>query len=547
MQKDNLDLLVEQLFSEDNWWDSDSIIKSPYGGKYDSKKGAYVQNYNGPGSQSSAYDPNEHKKYNQPITLVADNGEKYTIYPNDQFREIDDKRKLHNQNSVSPQRGMNRSNRFALQYGGINDEKYHDNDEISVNNVENSHILSYNQFNNNPTFQGLLGKALLKFYKDNNISSERQPLQINYKKVKSHYDLINALNHKSDNYDPILATQLRSAKTPEERLKIIKQYNKYKDAEQYPASSHVARADEIDDDRINKIYDYKRNLSNFKNNYVALNSFDRGLFDKIQKIITNPRQTGSTQMSPKDLTLLLNNYKDLSNNSKNADEIRDNWEKLRRGDLKYHESCFSIHENLLTEEEYNPKPINYYQAILFDIITKSGTFFAPQEDSMLGASYMDLFRDHWKDISPEFIRNGNNKEIYQAWNELIEKYLLDYYVPKVINWLRFNSPLGNQFADIQDVVNKLKFKFKSVFEFINQYDFKDRKEIIYELITGNELKHDTKAQKVMQKDKDNQDLLNRYADFYANGVNGIDYGESIEESQFDKMITKVLKELIEKD
>lgn len=543
MQKDNLDLLAEQLVSEINW-DDDNIVQKPLG-TLDPKTGVRRTNFVGNPALDQGLEDLDNKKYNQPINLVAANGENYTIIPNDQFREIGDKHRIHTSNGVSPQRGMNRGNRFTLQYGGRNDEKNRDMDDVLLNNVKNSHIISYSQFNDNPSFQGLLGQALLKFYQDKNIPEREQPLKINYKKLKDHMDLQNALNPRSDSYDPILTKKIRDAKSPEERTKIIKDYNKYKDKELYPASSSVKRADDINVDRIQKIYSYRNNLGNFKDKYASLNDIDKGLFDKIQKIITNPRQTGSTQMSPKDLMLLINNFKELSNDSKNAEEIRDNWNKLRWGELKYSEAVLDLDSNLLTED--NPKPISYYQALLFDIITRSGTFFAPQEDSILGNSYLELFKDHWKDIPTELVKNSDTIEIYKCWSSLIEKYLLNYYTPKVVNWLRANSPLGNQPVDIEDTINKIKSKFKSTFEFINQYDFKDRKEIIYELITGNELKHDTKAQKILKKDQDHQDILNRASDFYKSTNNlsfDVDYAESCKESKYDEMITKVLKELI---
>lgn len=543
MQKDNLDLLAEQLVSEINW-DDDNIVQKPLG-TLDPKTGVRRTNFVGNPALDQGLEDLDNKKYNQPINLVAANGENYTIIPNDQFREIGDKHRIHTSNGVSPQRGMNRGNRFTLQYGGRNDEKNRDMDDVLLNNVKNSHIISYSQFNDNPSFQGLLGQALLKFYQDKNIPEREQPLKINYKKLKDHMDLQNALNPRSDSYDPILTKKIRDAKSPEERTKIIKDYNKYKDKELYPASSTVKRADDINVDRIQKIYSYRNNLGNFKDKYASLNDIDKGLFDKIQKIITNPRQTGSTQMSPKDLMLLINNFKELSNDSKNAEEIRDNWNKLRWGELKYSEAVLDLDSNLLTED--NPKPISYYQALLFDIITRSGTFFAPQEDSILGNSYLELFKDHWKDIPTELVKNSDTIEIYKCWSSLIEKYLLNYYTPKVVNWLRVNSPLGNQPVDIEDTINKIKSKFKSTFEFINQYDFKDRKEIIYELITGNELKHDTKAQKILKKDQDHQDILNRASDFYKSANNlsfDVDYAESCKESKYDEMITKVLKELI---
>ena len=543
MQKDNLDLLAEQLVSEINW-DDDNIVQKPLG-TLDPKTGVRRTNFVGNPALDQGLEDLDNKKYNQPINLVAANGENYTIIPNDQFREIGDKHRIHTSNGVSPQRGMNRGNRFTLQYGGRNDEKNRDMDDVLLNNVKNSHIISYSQFNDNPSFQGLLGQALLKFYQDKNIPEREQPLKINYKKLKDHMDLQNALNPRSDSYDPILTKKIRDAKSPEERTKIIKDYNKYKDKELYPASSSVKRADDINVDRIQKIYSYRNNLGNFKDKYASLNDIDKGLFDKIQKIITNPRQTGSTQMSPKDLMLLINNFKELSNDSKNAEEIRDNWNKLRWGELKYSEAILDLDSNLLTED--NPKPISYYQALLFDIITRSGTFFAPQEDSILGNSYLELFKDHWKDIPIELVKNSDTIEIYKCWSSLIEKYLLNYYTPKVVNWLRVNSPLGNQPVDIEDTINKIRSKFKSTFEFINQYDFKDRKEIIYELITGNELKHDTKAQKILKKDQDHQDILNRASDFYKSTNNlsfDVDYAESCKESKYDEMITKVLKELI---
>lgn len=541
MQKDNLDLLAEQLVSEINWND-DNIIQGQRAGKVNPKTGATRYNYMG-GPANQSLEDLDNKKYNQVINLQGIDGEWYSIFPTDHMQDIERDKNFHTQGSTTGQRGMNRGNRFALQYGGVNNGKYHDTDDIISNSVKNSHLISYNDFNNNPSLQVKLGKALLDFYKEKNIPEKDQPLKINYNKVKSHLELIKSLNPKSDTYNPDLAVALRNAKTPEERKKLIKQYSKEKDREYYPPSATIARADDINDDKINKIYNYRNNLSNFKDAYASLNDVDKGLFDKMQKIITNPRQTGSTQMSPKDLMLLLNNYKELSNSSKNADEIRDNWNKLRWGDLKYHEAIYDLDGTVLTED--NPNPINYYQSILFDIITRSGTFFAPQEDSMLGQSYMNIFKDHWKEIPTELIKNGRTHEIYKLWNELLEKYLLDYYIPMVINWLRSNSPLGSQQVDEQDIVNKVKSKFKSVFEFINQYDFKDRKLIIYELITGNELQHDTKAQKRLQKSVDNQNILDTAMDYYRNNGFPVDYGESIEESKYDIMITKVLKELIE--
>ena len=174
MQKDNLDLLAEQLVSEINWND-DNIVQKPLG-TFDPKTGVRRTNFVGNSALDQGLEDLDNKKYNQPINLVAANGENYTIIPNDQFREIGDKHRIHTSNGVSPQRGMNRNNRFALQYGGLDKDK----NDIIANNVKNSHIISYSQFNDNPSFQGLLGQALLKFYQDKNIPEREQPLKINY-------------------------------------------------------------------------------------------------------------------------------------------------------------------------------------------------------------------------------------------------------------------------------------------------------------------------------------------------------------------------------
>ena len=439
-------------------------------------------------------------------------------------------------------------------------KNYHDTNDIQSNKVKNTHILSYSQFNNNPTYQALLGQALLDFYKEKGIPENKRPLQINYKKLKQHLDLQAALDYRSDSYDPALVANLRNAKDDEEKKQVIKNYHKYKDAELYPAAAHVSRADEINVDRIQKIYNYQNNMKNFYDKYNSLWPTDKKLVNVLKKVISQQlpssyifldRNTGEQKIkwSPNDLNLLISNYRDLYNNSRknngqgglDQNLLVTNWRKLKN---QTNESCFyTLESTLLTEG--NPKPIYYDQAVLYDIIVKSGVYFAPQEQSLVGNSYLELFKDHWKDIPHELIVNGDSVGIYELWDVLVENYLLYYYVPKVINWLKANGILEEEeanSADVDNIVKQLKTKFNSTFEFINQYDFKDRKEIIYELITGREYNHDVKAQKRLKKDKNNQDILNRATEYYRNKSGfPVDYGES----KYDEMITKVLKELIE--
>ena len=473
--------------------------------------------YDGPNVGGPANIDPEDIKYNQAISLTADNGDQYVLLPTDQMKDVYDRIKsYHYQNGVTPQRGMNRKNRFITQYGGATDQ---DRNDLQTDIVGNAHMISYNDYRNNYNLQKLLGDKLAQFYKDKNIKPEDQPLQPINTNLQTKHDLYNLALHNQE-----FRRGLTSLAGDERKqfikdwLKKVKKSQSYADKELYPAAASIPRADDINDDKINKIYNYSNNLNSFKDKYASLNDLDKQLFDKMQKIVTNPRVTGSTKMSPKDLMLLMNNFKELSNSSNSAAEIRDNWDKLRWGDLNYHES-FILDLVLSDSDLLTEGAIDYDQRVLFDNLIRSGVYFTPINDdgsnNFVGLSNLNLFEDHWEEIP---IQGRNSAEIYKDWRTLVEKYWLNYYVPMVLDWLRGQGYLTTE-VNVQDTINNLKSQIKDVFTFSNFYDYKERKEAIFKAATG-------------------QDLSQMI------GISNLAKKKQNKESKYDEMISKILKDLI---
>lgn len=266
------------------------------------------------------------------INVTSDDGEHYTIYPNDRKKDVFDY--MPHQGSSTGQRGMNKLNRLALGAG----RTPQDDKDLATQEVENSHILFYSDYINNPELQLELGNKIQKFYADKGIPEEEQGLPpFVMSTLKRYTKHMQALQN-----DPEYRRNLSVLKG-KERDDYQKDYLKkstgeyrstgrkptysmgvdgelYQDPTYDSVSASMPRADQIGPNAEKRIM-----LNNFKQKLRSLNNQERDLFNRIQRIITGPF---ITTQPPRDLNLLINNYQNLAK-GKDPNEIRDMWRKLQ--------------------------------------------------------------------------------------------------------------------------------------------------------------------------------------------------------------------------
>lgn len=551
MQKDNLDLLAEKYITDYDFdkltklypQNKDTIdnVKNDIGrinnslSKFNNDNIKHDLNNNVVKIKTNIPDPNgsyqePDNKYKQPICLQNDDGEWYCLIPNDLKKDIYNPHtnSMHHQRGITPQRGMNAQNRFTLNFGGISRDqsngKYKDDDDLLANTVQNSKLISYDEYERNAELQLELGQKLQQFYKDKNIPLDQRALEPYNTSVLKRY----IAHHKALEDDPDYRRNI-STLSGTERDKYQKDYlkNATRKTKKYskdiaPLSAGVPRADDINPETSKNI-----KLNIFKRKLKDLNPSDRDLFNKVQLAITGPFKT--TQ-SPNDLMLLINNFKDIADTSKDNYEIRKNWEKLKRSQIEsIYVDLLMYDTSILTEGS-----LDYDQKVLYDILRGSGVYFSPTHLEYLSNLY--LFNDYWQEIP---IKGRTNTEIFKDWNDLVEKYWLRYYVPLMADKLKSDGLLDPKTEiDIDSVVNKLKSQIRNVFDFRdpNYIKFKDKQRLVFNAITGEDLDQ-TKAaasleKRLAQQAQDDEDLLSQAMKYYK------------KESRYDEMITKVLKKLI---
>ena len=470
------------------------------------------------------------------IPLQSDEGKAYLIVPNDMMKDVRHINKRAWLLGTATQPRLHGGNTLALHFS----PNISQNDINDLPETEDAIIISYHDYEINPSLQLELGPKLIQYYKEKNISPEEQVLAPYNSGLLKRY----IAHKKALRDDPKYRENLLKLKG-EERDKYQKEYlnNAIKKHKKYskdftPISVIVPRPDQAIDEK-------QIILVMAKNKLRSLNPQDREMFNRVQRAITGPF---ITKQSPRDLMLLLNNFKELEAKSKDDNELRDNWRKLQLAQFEsiYIDLIMSS-ANLLTEEytDNNSHSLEYNQRVLFKILTNSGVYFSPYQPEFL--ANLQLFNDHWSEIR---MKNSTNLQIRKEWEELVQKFWPDYYVPLIIRKLIGEGYINIKFEDID--IEKTIENFRSlinndVFNFQRFTKYKDKERLVYKAISSEKLdkfasldkaKFATFADKrKSQKDKDLEDLINQ-AMFYHKG------GQVPKESKYDAMILKVLKEQI---
>lgn len=461
----------------------------------------------------------ETTKFKQAISLQSDDGQWYYLVPNSDMRDILNQRIHANRylNGVTRQRGLNNGNRLDLHFC----QNPNNSDDLRCAEVNNAKILTYADYERNPELQLELGSKLLQFYKTKNIPDDERALQpYNAGVIKRYIAHQNALRDDPE-YKRNLWTKTGTARDiyQKDYLKNAIRASKKYSHDLTPIVAEVPRADDLSGKSIKAI-----KLKLFKDKLRALNPQDRDLFNRVQRTITGPF---ITTQSPNDLNLLINNYKNLAAKSNTDDELRDNWRKLQMSQFE------SFYADLIMYD-LKEGTIDYAQQVLFRNLQSSGVYFSPTAPEYL--ANLQLFQDHWEEIP---VQGRTNIQIMKDWDELVEKYYLQYYIPLIVNELQTKGLLDPTIpVDIDKTINNLKQKFNNVFEFLRYTKSHEKQKLIFNAITGEDL-NKTKNNMSIEKKKANknqewEDTLQAAMDIYKKSKH--------QESKFESMIINLLKD-----